>query len=86
MYFALSAGQDTTAVSLSWMFKYLATNAEIQRRLHDESCAVFGPSEDSNHLDFSLLDDPKRVPILESIVAETMRCAGVSAIIARDRK
>ncbi|CAE6374587.1 unnamed protein product [Rhizoctonia solani] len=78
------AGQDTTAVSLTWLFKYIATNAEIQHRLHDEVCAVFGPDGESAHLDFKLLDDPERVPILESVVAETMRCAGVSAIIARD--
>ncbi|CAE6530843.1 unnamed protein product [Rhizoctonia solani] len=79
------AGQDTTAVSLSWLFKYLATDADIQHRLHDEVCAVFGPDTESDEpLDFNLLDDPDRVPILESIVAETMRHAGVSAIMARD--
>ncbi|CAE6423362.1 unnamed protein product [Rhizoctonia solani] len=78
------AGQDSTAVSLSWLFKYLSTNANVQRQLHDEMCAVFGPSEESNNLDFDLLDNSERVPILESVVAETMRCAGVAAIIARD--
>nr|AVZ23856.1 cytochrome P450 [Thanatephorus cucumeris]QDJ74242.1 cytochrome P450-2 [Thanatephorus cucumeris] len=78
------AGQDSTAVSLSWLFKYLSTNANVQRQLHDEMCTVFGPSGESNNLDFDLLDNSERVPILESIVAETMRCAGVSAIIARD--
>ncbi|KAF8694126.1 cytochrome P450, partial [Rhizoctonia solani] len=80
------AGQDSTAVSLSWLFKYLSTNANVQRQLHDEMCAVFGPSEESNNLDFDLLDNSERVPILESVVAETMRCAGVAAIIARDRE
>ncbi|KAJ1304878.1 hypothetical protein OPQ81_006012 [Rhizoctonia solani] len=79
------AGQDTTAASLSWLFKYLATDAESQHRLHEEVCTVFGPGTESNELlDFNLLNDPERIPILESVVAETMRCAEVSAIIARD--
>ncbi|CAE6436614.1 unnamed protein product [Rhizoctonia solani] len=79
------AGQDSTAVSLSWLFKYLATDAETQHRLHDEMSAVFGSDAESNEpLDFNLLDDPERVPVLESVVAETMRCASIAPLIARD--
>ncbi|KAJ1304877.1 hypothetical protein OPQ81_006011 [Rhizoctonia solani] len=79
------AGQDTTAASLAWLVKFLPRDAEIQRRLHEEVCAVFGPEMDSNEpMDFNLLDDPERVPILEAVVAETLRCAGVASLTGRE--
>ncbi|CAE6436606.1 unnamed protein product [Rhizoctonia solani] len=77
-------GQDTTASALSWLVKYLPTDPQIQRRLHDEMCALFGADTGSNDaLDFDLLNDPERVPVLEAVVAETMRCAAVGAITGR---
>ncbi|CAE6448841.1 unnamed protein product [Rhizoctonia solani] len=79
------AGQDTTATSLAWLVKFLPKDAEIQRRLHDELCSVLGPEMDSNEsLDFNLLDDHKRVPVLEAVVAETLRCAGVGSLTGRE--
>ncbi|KAG8714346.1 hypothetical protein FRC11_008830 [Ceratobasidium sp. 423] len=79
------AGQDTTAASLAWLVKFLPKDAEIQRRLHDEVCAVFGPDMDSNEpLDFNLLDDHEHVPVLEAVVAETLRCAGVGSLTGRE--
>ncbi|KAH7317990.1 cytochrome P450 [Rhizoctonia solani] len=78
------AGQDTTASTLSWLLKYLPTDAEIQRRLHEELCKVFGQGENASEVvEFKLLDDPERVPILEAVVAETLRCAGVASLIPR---
>ncbi|CAE6426039.1 unnamed protein product [Rhizoctonia solani] len=80
----LFAGQDTTASALKWLLKYLPMNAEIQRQLHEEICSVFGPGTGLNEtMDFKLLDDPERVPILEAVIAETLRCAGVGSLIAR---
>ncbi|CAE6509741.1 unnamed protein product [Rhizoctonia solani] len=79
-------GQDTTASVLSWLVKYLPIDLEIQRQLHDEMCTVFGvDAESAEPLDFNLIDDPERVPILEAVVAETLRCAGVASIISRER-
>ncbi|KAH7339906.1 cytochrome P450 [Rhizoctonia solani] len=79
------AGQDTTAASLAWLVKFLPKDAEIQRRLHEEVCAVFGPEIDSDEpLDFNLLDDQERVPVLEAVVAETLRCAGVGSLTGRE--
>ncbi|KAF8694404.1 Cytochrome P450, partial [Rhizoctonia solani] len=79
------AGQDTTAASLGWLVKFLPQDPEIQLRLHNEVCNVFGPGTESDEfLDFNLLDDHIRVPILEAVVAETLRCASVAAIISRD--
>ncbi|KAF8750706.1 cytochrome P450 [Rhizoctonia solani] len=81
------AGQDTTAASLGWLVKFLPQDPEIQLRLHNEVCNVFGPGTESDEfLDFNLLDDHIRVPILEAVVAETLRCASVAAIISRDRE
>ncbi|CAE6439234.1 unnamed protein product [Rhizoctonia solani] len=80
------AGQDTTASVLSWLVKYLPTDPEIQQRLHEEICTVFGADVESNEpLDFSLLDDPERVPILEAVVAEALRCAAVAPLTSRQR-
>lgn len=48
-------------------------------------CNVFGQHENtSKPLDFDLLDDPERVPVLEAVVAETLRCAGVASLTSRD--
>ncbi|EUC59461.1 cytochrome P450 family protein [Rhizoctonia solani AG-3 Rhs1AP] len=78
-------GQDTTAAALRWLVKYLPTDIEIQHRLHDEICSVFGQELNASEpLDFNLLDDPERVPVLEAVVAETLRCASVGSLVARD--
>jgi hypothetical protein len=62
-------------------------DAEIQRRLHDEVCAVFGPELDEDMpLDFELLDDSEKVPVLEAVVAETLRCAKVASLSGRERE
>ncbi|KAH7317991.1 cytochrome P450 [Rhizoctonia solani] len=79
------AGQDTTASALRWLVKYFPTDPEIQQRLHEEVCDVFGQEENTDKLlDFDLLDDPERVPVLEAVVAETLRCAGVASLISRE--
>ncbi|CUA66565.1 Cytochrome P450 1A2 [Rhizoctonia solani] len=79
------AGQDTAASVLSWLVKYLPTNPEIQQKLHEEMRSVFGADTESNSgLDFDLLDNSERVPILEAVVAETLRCAAVAALISRE--
>ncbi|KAG8681834.1 hypothetical protein FRC11_000611, partial [Ceratobasidium sp. 423] len=65
--------------------EYLSVNPEIQYRLHREVGSVFGLDEGSHEpLDFNLLDDPERLPLLEAVVVETLRCAGVGAQIARE--
>ncbi|KAG8693183.1 hypothetical protein FRC08_009275, partial [Ceratobasidium sp. 394] len=68
------AGQDTTAATLMWLFKYLPLDVEIQQRLYDELCTAFGPvSDDEGPLDFTILNDSSKVPVLEAVVAETQR-------------
>ena len=59
-------------------------DAEVQRRLHEEMCSVFGQDKNGDEsMDFKLLDDPECVPVLEAVVAETLRCAGVGSLISR---
>ncbi|CAE6380490.1 unnamed protein product [Rhizoctonia solani] len=81
----LFAGQDTTASALRWLVKYLPSDPEIQRRLHEEICNSFDQDgTPSGSLDFGLLDDSERMPVLEAVVAETLRCAGVGSLIGRE--
>ncbi|QRW08559.1 cytochrome P450 family protein [Ceratobasidium sp. AG-Ba] len=79
------AGQDTTAAALAWLIKFLPLDLDIQQRLHHEVSAVLGPDSDSDRpLDFEALDNPNRVPVLEAVVAETLRCAGVGSLSGRE--
>ncbi|KAG9076153.1 hypothetical protein FRC06_009672 [Ceratobasidium sp. 370] len=79
------AGQDTTAATLAWLVKFLPLDIDIQRQLHDEVCTVFGPDpEDDQPLNFEVLDNPGRVPVLEAVVAETLRCAKVASSSGRE--
>ncbi|KAG9121034.1 hypothetical protein FRC07_003182 [Ceratobasidium sp. 392] len=75
-------GQDTTASVTAWLVKFLALDAELQRQLRDELCMAFGPEPDMP-LDFKILDDAERVPILEAVVIETLRCAS-GAVVGRE--
>ncbi|KAG9077180.1 hypothetical protein FS749_010965, partial [Ceratobasidium sp. UAMH 11750] len=79
------AGHGSTSAALSWLLKYLSLDTDIQRRLHDELCAAFGPvSGGDEPLDFSVLNDSSRLPILEAVVAETLRCAMIAPAIGRE--
>ncbi|QRV94359.1 cytochrome P450 family protein [Ceratobasidium sp. AG-Ba] len=77
------AGEDTTAATLAWMVKYLVLDLELQKKLHNEICAAFG-SDNGQPLDFQVIDNSGSVPILEAVVAETQRCAGVGSQISRE--
>ncbi|KAG8687182.1 hypothetical protein FRC09_013650, partial [Ceratobasidium sp. 395] len=78
-------GHNTTTAALSWLLKYLTLDKDIQQRLHDEVCAAFGPgSDECAPLDFNILNDSRRVPVLEAVVAETLRCARTASVVCRD--
>ncbi|KAG8698068.1 hypothetical protein FRC09_007456 [Ceratobasidium sp. 395] len=80
------AGQDTTAVELAWLVKYLSHDVDLQRRLHEEVCAAFGSGSDEDEsLDFEVFNDSGKVPLLEAVVAESLRCAQIAANVARER-
>ncbi|KAG8773707.1 hypothetical protein FRC12_002368 [Ceratobasidium sp. 428] len=79
------AGQDSTAAALTWLVKFLALDAELQRRLREEIYMALGSDSDTP-LDFNVLDDAERMPILAAVVAETLRCAKVGSITGRERE
>jgi hypothetical protein len=69
------------------LVKFLPLDAEIQQRLHNEVCTVFEPELDEDmSLDFDTLDDSEKVPVLEAVVAETLRCAKVGSLSGRERE
>jgi cytochrome P450 len=67
------AGYETTAATLSWLVKYMATDPDIQRRLHDEVCKTF--SDELEVMALETIDDTEMMPILEAVTTETLRCA-----------
>ncbi|KAG8698556.1 hypothetical protein FRC09_007176 [Ceratobasidium sp. 395] len=78
------AGQDTTAVELAWLVKYLSHDVDLQRRLHAEVYAAFGSGLDEDGpLEFEILNDSGKVPLLEAVVAESLRCAQIAANVVR---
>ncbi|KAG8773705.1 hypothetical protein FRC12_002366 [Ceratobasidium sp. 428] len=79
------AGQDTTAVELAWLVKYLPRDIDLQRRLHEQICAALGPgSDEDGYLDFETLNDSGKVPLLEAVVAESLRCAQIASNVVRE--
>ncbi|KAG8681172.1 hypothetical protein FRC08_015802 [Ceratobasidium sp. 394] len=77
-------GHDSSSATMFWFVKYMALDAEIQRRLHDEVCRAFGRDvDDISSMTLSILEDSEKVPILEAVVAETLRCAMTGGAIGR---
>ena len=71
------------ASTLAWHVKYLTRDPDIQRRLHNEVCVVLGHE---GELKVEAIDDSERLPMLEAVVAETLRCAQVAPMIMRERE
>ncbi|KAG9086386.1 hypothetical protein FS749_003667 [Ceratobasidium sp. UAMH 11750] len=70
------AGQDTTTITLSWLVKYMPQDIDIQRRLHEEVCGAFRTDlTDTTPITLEVLDNVERMPILEAVIVETLRCA-----------
>jgi cytochrome P450 len=60
------AGYETTANALSWTWYLLATNPEIQERMHDEIASVIGDRE-------ATLEDYQQLKYTQMVFAEGMR-------------
>ncbi|KAG9101804.1 hypothetical protein FRC06_002589 [Ceratobasidium sp. 370] len=77
-------GHDSSSATMFWFVKYMALDAEIQRRLHDEVCHVFGRDlDDVSSMTLSILEDSEKIPVLEAVAAETLRCAMTGGAIGR---
>lgn len=76
-----SGGHETTSAVLFWFVKYMPLDAEIQHRLYEEVANVFG--NDLSSITLDVLEDYGKVPVLEAVVTETLRCAMVGGAIGR---
>lgn len=63
----------------------MPTDPDIQCRLHKEVTEVFGSDLD-NLVSLEQLDSVEQLPVLEAVLAETLRYACVAAGIGRTRK
>jgi hypothetical protein len=69
---------------MSWFVKYMQLDVDIQHRLHDEACRIFGNDLDStSSIDLDVFDNTEKTPILATVATETLRCAKVEGAISR---
>ncbi|KAK3991105.1 putative cytochrome P450 [Cladorrhinum sp. PSN332] len=69
----LTAGRDTTASLIGWIFYFLARHPSVFNRLRDEVLGEFGESHENIH--FKALRD--NIPYMTSVINETLRMAPV---------
>jgi cytochrome P450 len=62
----VSAGHETSSITLAWLFHSLAENAEAERKLHEEIDRVLQGRRPT-------LEDLPNLPYVEQVVNETMR-------------
>ncbi|KAJ7455752.1 cytochrome P450 [Mycena latifolia] len=72
----LVAGQDTSAVALSWAFHWLSQNPEFQHNLREEILSANESSQDGG-LDYD------NMPLLNALLKETLRMFPPGALIER---
>ncbi|KAJ1304879.1 hypothetical protein OPQ81_006013 [Rhizoctonia solani] len=74
---------STVGKVLAWFVKYMPQDPEIQKLLHNEMRGIFdGHKEDPSSI-LAKLNNPEKVPILEAVMAETLRCAQVTSATVR---
>ncbi|CAE6415513.1 unnamed protein product [Rhizoctonia solani] len=74
---------STVGKVLAWFVKYMPQDPEIQQRLYNEMRVIFeGKKEDTSQC-LADLNNPDKVPILEAVMAETLRCAQVTSATVR---
>ena len=74
----LTAGQETTAATLSWLLYYLAENLDLQERVAEEVAIAFGSRDE---LDAAAL---KELPLLHSCILETLRLRPAAPYLMRE--
>lgn len=67
------AGHDTTANAVACALYHIATNPDIQDRLHAEITGIMGPSVLSNGTPIPTVDESKDMELLNAVMKETMR-------------
>ncbi|KAG2177943.1 hypothetical protein INT43_003190 [Umbelopsis isabellina] len=64
------AGHDTTAHTLAFAFSEIARNPQIQEKIYEETCAVFGPVMDDSTITSEKLS---QLSYIRAVYQETMR-------------
>ena len=70
----LSAGSDTTSLSLSWTMYYLMQHPKVVEKLYTELCTVL-PTPDLSNLSFEKVRD---LPYLDAVITESLRIRPVA--------
>ncbi|KAG7288311.1 hypothetical protein NEMBOFW57_007842 [Staphylotrichum longicolle] len=73
----LTAGRDTTAALIGWMFYFLARHPRIFRKLRREVLNVFGPFLPSCPTGISFRPLRDNMPYMTAVINETLRVAPV---------
>ena len=73
----LTAGRDTTAALMGWMFYFLSRHQDVFDKLRGQILNRFGPyvASDSSNIEFKELRDS--IPYITSVINETLRMAPV---------
>ncbi|KAK4209999.1 oxidoreductase-like protein [Rhypophila decipiens] len=71
----LTAGRDTTAALVAWIFYLLARHPGVFSKLREQVLAVFGPYRVPSNIEYKELRD--EIPYMSSVINETLRVAPV---------
>jgi cytochrome P450 len=72
----LTAGRDTTAALMGWIFYFLSRHQDVFEKLREQIIARFGQyASDARNIEFKDLRDS--IPYITSVVNETLRMAPV---------
>ncbi|KAK4096396.1 cytochrome P450 monooxygenase [Parathielavia hyrcaniae] len=84
-------GHDTSATLFNWFVKFMARSPAAQARLRSALLSAHSSSSEScpdpaTHAPLPTAQDiiQKRIPYLEAVIAETLRCAHIVPITARE--
>ncbi|KAL6161124.1 hypothetical protein ACJBU6_00255 [Exserohilum turcicum] len=76
----LLAGRDTTACSLSWMFRLLVRHPQVLEKLRVEIEATIGTGKEAPCLTRTIL---KRMPYLDAVIKEVLRLYPIAPVNGR---
>jgi cytochrome P450 len=73
----LTAGRDTTAALMGWIFYFLSRHQDVFDKLREQVLRRFGPyfASDASNIEFKELRDA--IPYMTSVINETLRMAPV---------